>query len=47
MAKDLKKGGGNPYATNNPGMIKAPKDTKKGQPSADTIKGGDLRSSGK
>lgn len=47
MAKVFKKGGGNPYATNDPGMIKAPKDTKKGQPNATTIKGGDLRSSGK
>lgn len=39
-----KKGGKNPYATNDPNMIKATNNTKKGQPNASTMKGGDLRS---
>lgn len=42
-----KKGGKNPYATNDPNMIKAPNNTKKGQPNASVIKGGDLRTAGK
>lgn len=37
----------NPYATNDPNMIKAPNNTKAGQPNSTTIKGGDLRSGGK
>lgn len=49
MFRAMKKGGGggNPYATNNPNMIKAPNNTKKGQPNANVVKGGDLRTSGK
>lgn len=47
MMKVYKKGGKNPYATNDPSPIKAPHDTKKGQPNASVIKGGDLRAKGK
>ena len=42
----MKKGacnGGNPYATNKGGVIKAPKPASE-QPKADVIKGNDLRS---
>ena len=47
MMKVYKKGGKTPYATNDPSPIKAPHDTKKGQPNASVIKGGDLRAKGK
>lgn len=46
MMKAYKKGGKNPYATNDPNLIKAPHDTKKGQPNATVEKGGDLRAKG-
>ena len=45
--KKTSNGRKNPYATNDPNMIKAPNNTKKGQPKASVIKGGDLRTSGK
>ena len=46
MAFAKKQGGKNPYATNDPNPIKAPNDTKKGQPNATVEKGGDLRAKG-
>ena len=45
--KKTSNGRKNPYATNDPNMIKAPNNTKSGQPNSSVIKGGDLRSGGK
>jgi hypothetical protein len=45
--KKTSNGRKNPYATNDPNMIKAPNNTKAGQPNSSVIKGGDLRSGGK
>ena len=47
MMKAYKKGGNNPYATNDPSPIKGPRNTTKNQPKPTGTTGGDLRAKGK
>lgn len=47
MMKAYKKGGNNPYATNDPSPIKGPHNTTKNQPKPTGTTGGDLRAKGK